>query len=57
MNIENQVCSLDLAKRLKELGMKPWSYAYCNPGATEYAGIFFLTEGKMTSCLVVLLLA
>lgn len=39
MKLENQVCSLELAKRLKELGVKQdgvWSWKWENINETEY---------------------
>lgn len=35
MKLEHQVCSLDLSKRLKESGVKQWSYFHWFGGSTE----------------------
>lgn len=47
MNIEDQVCSLELAKRLKELGVEQKSYFAYEERENGYLEIF---HSKATSC-------
>jgi hypothetical protein len=54
MKLENQVCSLELAKKLKELGVKQDSLFYWQQGYREMKGdvsasIFTLTQEKAES--------
>lgn len=46
MTLEQQVCSLDLAKRLKELGVKQESlFLWCNFGKDDWRGPYSNIDG------------
>lgn len=47
MNLNNQVCSLEFAKRLKELGVKQKSYFKWETNNADHAELF---HSKATSC-------